>query len=172
MTVSSATSTCGRATRWPGGSASPSSNPPEPDALRFRHGHRRRYAAAADARGVARSPPADARATEQRAVGQPGARRSDHAHPAHRGRDRPDRTGDGSASRLTAPMSARSDDRHVRISELWSRAGLQNESERIPTDTKLRFIELLIDAGLREIEATSLVSANAIPPRADADALV
>jgi isopropylmalate/homocitrate/citramalate synthase len=69
-------------------------------------------------------------------------------------------------------MSAGSDDRHVRIYEVGPRDGLQNESERIPTDTKLRFIELLIDAGLREIEATSFVSPKAIPQLADADALM
>jgi isopropylmalate/homocitrate/citramalate synthase len=68
-------------------------------------------------------------------------------------------------------MSAGSDDRHVRIYEVGPRDGLQNESERIPTDTKLRFIELLIDAGLREIEATSFVSPKAIPQLADADEL-
>ena len=68
-------------------------------------------------------------------------------------------------------MSAGSDDRRVRIYEVGPRDGLQNESERIPTDTKLRFIELLIDAGLREIEATSFVSPKAIPQLADADEL-
>ena len=68
-------------------------------------------------------------------------------------------------------MSAGSDDRRVRIYEVGPRDGLQNESERIPTDTKLRFIELLIDAGLREIEATSFVSPTAIPQLADADEL-
>ena len=68
-------------------------------------------------------------------------------------------------------MSAGSDGRRVRIYEVGPRDGLQNESERIPTDTKLRFIELLIDAGLREIEATSFVSPKAIPQLADADEL-
>ena len=42
----------------------------------------------------------------------------------------------------------------------------------IPTDVKLRFIELLVDAGLREIEATSFVSPRAIPQLADADELM
>ena len=68
-------------------------------------------------------------------------------------------------------MSAGSDDRRVRIYEVGPRDGLQNESEWIPTGTKLRFIELLIDAGLREIEATSFVSPTAIPQLADADEL-
>ena len=68
-------------------------------------------------------------------------------------------------------MSAAPDDRRVRIYEVGPRDGLQNESRPIPTDTKLRFIELLVDAGLREIEATSFVSPKAIPQLADADDL-
>ena len=61
---------------------------------------------------------------------------------------------------------------HVRIYEVGPRDGLQNESTPIPTDAKARFIDLLADAGLREIEATSFVSPKAIPQLADADALL
>lgn len=61
---------------------------------------------------------------------------------------------------------------HVRIYEVGPRDGLQNESTPIPTDAKARFISLLADAGLREIEATSFVSPKAIPQLADADALL
>lgn len=68
-------------------------------------------------------------------------------------------------------MSAAPDDRRVRVYEVGPRDGLQNESRPIPTETKLRFIELLVDAGLREIEATSFVSPKAIPQLADADEL-
>ena len=68
-------------------------------------------------------------------------------------------------------MSAGSDDRRIRIYEVGPRDGLQNESQPIPTETKLRFIELLVEAGLREIEATSFVSPTAIPQLADADEL-
>jgi hydroxymethylglutaryl-CoA lyase len=60
----------------------------------------------------------------------------------------------------------------VRVYEVGPRDGLQNEAEPIPTDAKLRFIELLADAGLREIEATSFVSPRAIPQLADADQLM
>jgi hydroxymethylglutaryl-CoA lyase len=60
---------------------------------------------------------------------------------------------------------------HVRIYEVGPRDGLQNEAAPIPTATKARFIELLADAGLREIEATSFVAPNAIPQLADAEAL-
>ena len=63
-------------------------------------------------------------------------------------------------------------DRDVRIYEVGPRDGLQNESTPIPTDAKLRFIDLLADAGLREIEATSFVSPKAIPQLADADELI
>jgi hydroxymethylglutaryl-CoA lyase len=63
-------------------------------------------------------------------------------------------------------------DRDVRIYEVGPRDGLQNESTPISTDAKLRFVELLADAGLREIEATSFVSPKAIPQLADADALM
>ena len=60
----------------------------------------------------------------------------------------------------------------VRIYEVGPRDGLQNESTPISTADKLRYIELLADAGLREIEATSFVSPKAIPQLADADELL
>jgi hydroxymethylglutaryl-CoA lyase len=63
-------------------------------------------------------------------------------------------------------------DRDVRIFEVGPRDGLQNEATPIPTEAKLRFIGLLADAGLREIEATSFVSPKAIPQLADADELM
>ena len=63
-------------------------------------------------------------------------------------------------------------DRDVRVYEVGPRDGLQNEAAPIPTDAKLRFIELLADAGLREIETTSFVSPKAIPQLADAEAVM
>ena len=69
-------------------------------------------------------------------------------------------------------MTGRSDDRRVRIYEVGPRDGLQNESTPISAADKLRFIELLADAGLREIEATSFVSPKAIPQLSDADELL
>ncbi len=63
-------------------------------------------------------------------------------------------------------------DREVRIYEVGPRDGLQNEEAPIPTEAKLRYIELLANAGLREIEATSFVSPKAIPQLADADELM
>ena len=61
---------------------------------------------------------------------------------------------------------------HVRIYEVGPRDGLQNEAHLIPTATKARFLDLLADAGLREIEATSFVAPRAIPQLADADDLL
>ena len=58
---------------------------------------------------------------------------------------------------------------HVRVYEVGPRDGLQNESTPIPTSAKARYIELLADAGLREIETTSFVSPRAIPQLADAE---
>jgi hydroxymethylglutaryl-CoA lyase len=63
-------------------------------------------------------------------------------------------------------------DRRVRIYEVGPRDGLQNEAQPIPTAAKLRYIELLRDAGLTEIEATSFVSPKAIPQLADASELL
>lgn len=62
--------------------------------------------------------------------------------------------------------------RQVRIYEVGPRDGLQAEVTGVPTQAKLRFIELLADAGLREIEATSFVSPRAIPQLADANELM
>lgn len=56
----------------------------------------------------------------------------------------------------------------VRIVEVGPRDGLQNEATPLPTETKLRFIAALADAGVREIEATSFVHPKAIPQLADA----
>jgi hydroxymethylglutaryl-CoA lyase len=61
---------------------------------------------------------------------------------------------------------------HVRIYEVGPRDGLQNEAALIPTEVKARFIGLLADAGLHEIEATSFVAPRAIPQLADADELL
>jgi hydroxymethylglutaryl-CoA lyase len=60
-------------------------------------------------------------------------------------------------------------DRHVRIYEVGPRDGLQNEATAVPTAAKVRFVELLVAAGLREIEATSFVNPRSIPQLADAD---
>jgi len=61
---------------------------------------------------------------------------------------------------------------HVRIYEVGPRDGLQNETVPLSTAVKLRYIDLLADAGLREIEATSFVAPRAVPQLADADELL
>ncbi len=60
----------------------------------------------------------------------------------------------------------------VRIYEVGPRDGLQNEALPIATADKRRFIEALLAAGLREIEATSFVRPDRIPQLADADELL
>ena len=60
----------------------------------------------------------------------------------------------------------------VRIYEVGPRDGLQAEATRVATEDKLRFIAMLADAGLREIETTSLVSPKAVPQLADAEPLL
>src|SRR4051794_26905718 len=57
----------------------------------------------------------------------------------------------------------------VRIVEGGPRDGLQNEPARIPTDVKVRFVDLLGAAGFEWIEVTSFVHPKAVPQLADAD---
>lgn len=56
----------------------------------------------------------------------------------------------------------------MRIVEVGPRDGLQNESVPIPSQLKLDFINALVHAGIREIEATSFVSPKWVPQLADA----
>jgi hydroxymethylglutaryl-CoA lyase len=56
----------------------------------------------------------------------------------------------------------------VRVREVGPRDGFQNEPEVIPTDDKVRLIELLAASGLRRIEVTSFVRPDVIPQLADA----
>lgn len=58
--------------------------------------------------------------------------------------------------------------RFVRVVEVGPRDGLQNEKALVPTAQKIRFIEMLADAGLPVVEATSFVSPRAIPQLSDA----
>ena len=55
----------------------------------------------------------------------------------------------------------------VTIIEVGPRDGLQNERAFVDTKTKIAFIDLLSQSGLKHIEATSFVSAKAIPQLAD-----
>jgi isopropylmalate/homocitrate/citramalate synthase len=60
----------------------------------------------------------------------------------------------------------------VRIVEVGPRDGLQNEKVNIPTEQKIQFINLLSQAGLPVVEATSFVSPRAIPQLSDASAVM
>ncbi|MDQ7049748.1 MAG: hydroxymethylglutaryl-CoA lyase [Enterobacterales bacterium] len=55
----------------------------------------------------------------------------------------------------------------VTLVEVGPRDGLQNESQWVATDIKLKLIELLADSGLKKIEATSFVSPKWVPQMAD-----
>ena len=57
---------------------------------------------------------------------------------------------------------------HVRIREVGPRDGFQNEPEVIPTDDKVRLVEMLARTGLSRLEVTSFVRADVIPQLADA----
>jgi hydroxymethylglutaryl-CoA lyase len=56
----------------------------------------------------------------------------------------------------------------VRLVEVGPRDGLQNEQARVPTGVKVTLIDMLTDAGLPAIEATSFVSPKWVPQMADA----
>ena len=60
----------------------------------------------------------------------------------------------------------------VRVVEVGPRDGLQNEKVQIPTEQKIRFINLLTEAALPVVEATSFVSPRAIPQLGDASAVM
>ncbi|TRZ01893.1 hypothetical protein DNTS_014856 [Danionella cerebrum] len=55
----------------------------------------------------------------------------------------------------------------VKIVEVGPRDGLQNEKTIVPTDVKIRLIDMLSEAGLPVIEATSFVSPKWVPQMAD-----
>src|SRR5579863_1306207 len=60
----------------------------------------------------------------------------------------------------------------VRVVEVGPRDGLQNEKAQVPTGQKIQFINMLSEAGLPVVEATSFVSPRAIPQLSDAGAVM
>ena len=56
----------------------------------------------------------------------------------------------------------------VRIREVGPRDGFQNEPETIPTDEKVRLVDLLSASGVSRMEVSSLVRPDVIPQLADA----
>ena len=61
---------------------------------------------------------------------------------------------------------------HILISEVGPRDGLQSVKATMPTADKLRWIDALHAAGLREIEVASFVPARLLPQMADAGDVV
>ncbi|XP_012506362.1 PREDICTED: hydroxymethylglutaryl-CoA lyase, mitochondrial isoform X2 [Propithecus coquereli] len=57
--------------------------------------------------------------------------------------------------------------KQVKIVEVGPRDGLQNEKNIVPTPVKIKLIEMLSEAGLPVIEATSFVSPKWVPQMAD-----
>lgn len=57
--------------------------------------------------------------------------------------------------------------RSAKIMEVGPRDGLQNERAFVDTASKIRFIENLVDSGIKRIEVTAFVSPRWIPPLAD-----
>ncbi|MED7925970.1 hydroxymethylglutaryl-CoA lyase [Nonomuraea sp. LP-02] len=60
----------------------------------------------------------------------------------------------------------------VELVEVGPRDGLQNERELLGTDTKVEYIERLVRAGARRIEAVSFVHPGRVPQMADAEAVM
>jgi hydroxymethylglutaryl-CoA lyase len=62
--------------------------------------------------------------------------------------------------------------RHVHVTEVGLRDGLQNEAVLLSTAEKMALARALVEAGVREFELTSFVSPRAVPALADAADLV
>lgn len=62
--------------------------------------------------------------------------------------------------------------KQVLISEVGPRDGLQAEPRFVPTEKKIEFINRLIEAGVKRMEATSFVSPRAVPQMADAEKVI
>lgn len=58
------------------------------------------------------------------------------------------------------------------VVEVGPRDGLQSEPEIFSTDSKVKFIELAIDAGVKRMEVASFVHPKRVPQMADAEALI
>lgn len=61
---------------------------------------------------------------------------------------------------------------HVKIFEVGPRDGLQNEARIIPTEDKIKLVDMLSNCGFSHIETTSFVSPKWVPQMADAAAVM
>lgn len=59
--------------------------------------------------------------------------------------------------------------RKIEIVEVGPRDGLQNDPAMMSTDTKIEFVERLIEAGVRRMEAASFVHPKLVPTMADSE---
>ncbi|MFE6820879.1 hydroxymethylglutaryl-CoA lyase [Streptomyces sp. NPDC057690] len=77
-------------------------------------------------------------------------------------------------SALSAPVEVATGQlpQRVRVFEVGPRDGLQNEATALPVEVKAEFVERLVEAGVREIELTSLVRPDRVPQLADAEELL
>jgi hydroxymethylglutaryl-CoA lyase len=60
-------------------------------------------------------------------------------------------------------------DQGVTVVEVGPRDGLQNETAPVPTTVKVAFVDVLSEAGLREIEVSAFVSPGWVPQLGDAE---
>ncbi|MDR3176473.1 MAG: hydroxymethylglutaryl-CoA lyase [Desulfovibrio sp.] len=61
--------------------------------------------------------------------------------------------------------------RQVQVTDITGRDGFQNIREWIPTERKIAVLDLLVEAGVRKMEATAFVSPKAVPQMADAQSI-
>ena len=75
---------------------------------------------------------------------------------------------------MSSAMGERLDEQQIDVivSEVGPRDGLQSLHRTMPTEAKVRWIEALAAAGLREIEVGSFVSPKLLPQMADAAEVV
>lgn len=62
--------------------------------------------------------------------------------------------------------------RNIQIVDVSARDGLQNESQAVSTEDKLRLIERAVGAGIRRLEIASFVNPKRVPQMADAEDVV
>ncbi|NCF52591.1 hydroxymethylglutaryl-CoA lyase [Gammaproteobacteria bacterium] len=62
--------------------------------------------------------------------------------------------------------------KQITLVEVGPRDGLQSEPEILSTETKAKFVEMAIDAGVTRLEVASFVHPKKVPQMADAEALI
>src|SRR5439155_26997862 len=67
------------------------------------------------------------------------------------------------------PISRGTLPQRVTVYEVGPRDGLQNEAEKLSVDVRVKFVDLLTEAGLPAIEVGSFVSPSAIPQLAETE---